>query len=126
MRASDGAIEVVTMTPETLELKVIGDAEPAGLCGSGLVDAVTGLVRVGLLDSSGRLVAEARLTTLMVTHNMHQAIRWGSRLVMMHAGRVVLDVQGEAKERLHVQDLVTKFYEASGTELTEDRLLLTR
>ena len=62
----------------------------------------------------------------MVTHNMHQAIRWGSRLVMMHAGRVVLDLGGEAKERLTVQDLVTKFYEASGTELTEDRLLLTR
>ncbi len=58
MRASDGAIEVVTMTPETLELKVIGDAEPAGLCGSGLVDAVTGLVRVGLLDASGRLITE--------------------------------------------------------------------
>jgi uncharacterized 2Fe-2S/4Fe-4S cluster protein (DUF4445 family) len=58
MRAADGAIEVVTMTPDALELKVIGDAEPAGLCGSGLVDAVTGLVRVGLLDSSGRLVAE--------------------------------------------------------------------
>ena len=58
MRASDGAIEVVTMTPGTLELTVIGDAAPAGLCGSGLVDAVTGLVRVGLLDSSGRLVAE--------------------------------------------------------------------
>ena len=58
MRAADGAIEVVTMTPDALELKVIGDAEPAGLCGSGLVDAVTGLVRVGLLDSSGRLIAE--------------------------------------------------------------------
>jgi uncharacterized 2Fe-2S/4Fe-4S cluster protein (DUF4445 family) len=58
MRAADGAIEVVTMTPDSLELKVIGDAEPAGLCGSGLVDAVTGLVRLGLLDGSGRLVAE--------------------------------------------------------------------
>jgi len=58
MRAADGAIEVITMTPDTLELKVIGDAEPAGLCGSGLVDAVTGLVRLGLLDSSGRFVAE--------------------------------------------------------------------
>jgi len=42
------------MTPDELTLKVIGDAEPQGLCGSGLVDAVTGLVRVGLLDSSGR------------------------------------------------------------------------
>ncbi len=58
MRAADGAIEVVTMTPEELSLKVIGDAEPQGLCGSGLVDAVTGLVRVGLLDSSGRFIAE--------------------------------------------------------------------
>jgi putative ABC transport system ATP-binding protein len=75
---------------------------------------------------TGQLVAEARLTTLMVTHNMYQAIRWGSRLVMMHAGRVVLDLSGDAKDRLRVQDLVTRFYEASGTELTEDRLLLTR
>ena len=58
MRAADGAIEVVTMSPDDLSLKVIGDAEPQGLCGSGLVDAVTGLVRVGLLDSSGRFIPE--------------------------------------------------------------------
>jgi uncharacterized 2Fe-2S/4Fe-4S cluster protein (DUF4445 family) len=58
MRAADGAIEVVTMTQDALDLKVIGDTEPAGLCGSGLVDAVTGLVRLGLLDSSGRFVPE--------------------------------------------------------------------
>jgi uncharacterized 2Fe-2S/4Fe-4S cluster protein (DUF4445 family) len=64
MRAADGAIEVVTMTTDDLELKVIGDAEPAGLCGSGLVDAVTGLVRLGLLDSSGRLVSEERAAEL--------------------------------------------------------------
>ena len=64
MRAADGAIEVVTMTPDGLELKVIGDVEPAGLCGSGLVDAVTGLVRLGLLDSSGRLVSEERAAEL--------------------------------------------------------------
>ena len=64
MRAADGAIEVVSMTPETIELKVIGDAEPAGLCGSGLVDAVTSLVRLELLDSSGRLVPEDRAAVL--------------------------------------------------------------
>jgi len=58
MRAADGAIEVVTMTPGELSLKVIGDAEPQGLCGSGLVDAVTGLVRLGLLDASGRFIPE--------------------------------------------------------------------
>jgi uncharacterized 2Fe-2S/4Fe-4S cluster protein (DUF4445 family) len=56
MRAADGAIEVVTMTPDSLDLKVIGDVAPAGLCGSGLVDAVTGLVKLGLLDETGRFV----------------------------------------------------------------------
>jgi len=75
MRAADGAIEVVSMTPDGLDLRVIGDAEPAGLCGSGLVDAVASLVGVGLLDRSGRFAGEqdapalapglaARLTTL--------------------------------------------------------------
>jgi uncharacterized 2Fe-2S/4Fe-4S cluster protein (DUF4445 family) len=58
MRAADGAIEVVTMTADELTMKVIGDAEPQGLCGSGLVDAVTGLVKLGLLDESGRFVTE--------------------------------------------------------------------
>jgi uncharacterized 2Fe-2S/4Fe-4S cluster protein (DUF4445 family) len=64
MRAAEGAIEVVTMTADQIGLKVIGDAEPQGLCGSGLVDAVTGLVRTGLLDESGRFIPEeqARVT----------------------------------------------------------------
>ena len=64
MRAADGAIEVVGMTADELTLKVIGDAEPLGLCGSGLVDAVTGLVALGLLDSSGRFVAEEQAAVL--------------------------------------------------------------
>jgi uncharacterized 2Fe-2S/4Fe-4S cluster protein (DUF4445 family) len=57
MRAADGAIEVVSMTPDGVKLQVIGDAEPAGLCGSGLVDAVASLVSVGLIDPSGRFVS---------------------------------------------------------------------
>ena len=64
MRAADGAIEVVTMTPDGLDLTVIGDAPPAGLCGSGLVDAVAELVRIGLLDPSGRFVAEDDAATV--------------------------------------------------------------
>jgi uncharacterized 2Fe-2S/4Fe-4S cluster protein (DUF4445 family) len=62
MRAADGAIEVVKMTRDSIELNVIGDVEPAGLCGSGLVDAVAELVSLGLLDASGRLASpdEAR------------------------------------------------------------------
>jgi uncharacterized 2Fe-2S/4Fe-4S cluster protein (DUF4445 family) len=64
MRAADGAIEVVTMTPDELSLKVIGDAEPQGLCGSGLVDAVTGLVRAGLLDPSGRFISQEQAAAI--------------------------------------------------------------
>jgi uncharacterized 2Fe-2S/4Fe-4S cluster protein (DUF4445 family) len=58
MRAAEGAIEVVRLRDGTVELDVIGDAEPAGICGSGLVDAVAELVRVGLLDKSGRFVSQ--------------------------------------------------------------------
>jgi len=64
MRAADGAIEVVSMTPAGMDLKVIGDAEPAGLCGSGLVDAVASLLGVGLLDRSGRFVPEDQALAL--------------------------------------------------------------
>jgi uncharacterized 2Fe-2S/4Fe-4S cluster protein (DUF4445 family) len=88
MRAADGAIEVVTMTPDGLACQVIGDAEPAGLCGSGLVDAVTGLVRLGLLDSSGRLVPAGRAAEL--------APGLAGRLTTLGAERVfVLHWRGE-------------------------------
>ena len=62
MRAADGAVEVVRLTPEAVELDVIGGSQPVGICGSGLVDAVAELVRIGLLDSSGRFATaeEAR------------------------------------------------------------------
>jgi uncharacterized 2Fe-2S/4Fe-4S cluster protein (DUF4445 family) len=61
MRAAEGAIEVVRLTAETVDLEVIGDVEPIGLCGSGLVDAVAELVRMGVLDRSGRFVDEPPL-----------------------------------------------------------------
>ncbi len=64
MRAADGAIEVVSLSAAGLELQVIGDVPAAGLCGSGLVDAVAELVRVGLLDSSGRFVPEDEAVAL--------------------------------------------------------------
>lgn len=79
-----------------------------------------------VMQLTARLVDAGRLTTLMVTHNMHEAMRWGSRLVMMHEGRVILDVAGDEKARLTAADLVGKFYEASGVELSVDRMLLTR
>jgi putative ABC transport system ATP-binding protein len=79
-----------------------------------------------VMQLTARLVAENRLTTLMVTHNMHEAMRWGSRLVMMHEGRLILDVAEDEKARLAASDLVAKFYEVSGAELSVDRILLTR
>jgi uncharacterized 2Fe-2S/4Fe-4S cluster protein (DUF4445 family) len=88
MRAADGAIEVVSMTPDGLELRVIGDAEPAGLCGSGLVDAVASLVGVGLLDRSGRFVPEEHAAAI--------APGLAGRLTMLGAERVfVLQWLGE-------------------------------
>jgi uncharacterized 2Fe-2S/4Fe-4S cluster protein (DUF4445 family) len=95
MRAADGAIEVVTMTPAGLSLKVIGDAEPLGLCGSGLVDAVTGLVRVGLLDDSGRFIPaqDARL----------KAPGLAGRLTMIGKERVfVLHWRGAAQDSIYL------------------------
>jgi uncharacterized 2Fe-2S/4Fe-4S cluster protein (DUF4445 family) len=81
MRAADGAIEAVTITPDgDLDLTVIGDAEPRGLCGSGLVDAVTALVRAGLLDGSGRLVPDEDARRI--------APRLASRLTTVGAERV--------------------------------------
>ena len=69
-------------------------------------------------------MSERKLTTLMITHNMNDAIRLGNRLIMMHEGNVIYDVQGEEKKRLTVPDLLQKFEEVSGGELANDRMLL--
>jgi uncharacterized 2Fe-2S/4Fe-4S cluster protein (DUF4445 family) len=95
MRAADGAIEVVGMTPDELSMKVIGDAEPQGLCGSGLVDAVTGLVRLGLLDSSGRFVSEEDAAV--------QAPGLAGRLTRIGKERVfVLHWRGAAEDSIYL------------------------
>jgi putative tryptophan/tyrosine transport system ATP-binding protein len=76
-----------------------------------------------VMTSTARLVEERRLTTLMVTHRMQDAIRWGNRLVMMHAGRIIFEARDAAKAALTVDALVAKFHQAGG-ELDEDRVLL--
>jgi putative ABC transport system ATP-binding protein len=60
----------------------------------------------------------------MVTHNMHEAIRWGNRLIMMHEGRIILDLTAADKASLTVPMLVEKFHAASRQELADDRVLL--
>lgn len=78
-----------------------------------------------VLELTEQIVAERQLTTLMVTHNMNDAIRLGNRLIMMHEGRVIYDVAGEEKRALTVSDLLQKFEEVSGGELANDRMLLS-
>ena len=78
-----------------------------------------------VLEISAKIVAEHGLTTLMITHNMLDAIQYGNRLIMMHEGRVIYDVQGEEKQKLHVKDLLQKFEQVSGSELANDRMLLS-
>ena len=77
-----------------------------------------------VLELSDRIVEENSLTTLMITHNMKDAIAHGNRLIMMDAGRVVLDIAGEDKKKLTVADLLALFSEASGSDEADDKLLL--
>ena len=71
-----------------------------------------------------RIVTRRSLTTLMVTHNMEQAIRWGNRLIMMGGGRIILDIAGEEKQRLTVPELVEQFHRRTGEIFADDRALL--
>ncbi|MBR0234873.1 MAG: ABC transporter ATP-binding protein [Clostridia bacterium] len=77
-----------------------------------------------VLELTDKFVSEGRLTTLMVTHNMKDAIAHGNRLIMMNAGKIILDVRGEEKKQLTVEALIEKFSQASGTEFANDRALL--
>lgn len=79
-----------------------------------------------VLALSDKIVSEHNLTTLMVTHNMRDAIAHGNRLIMMNEGRVVLDIAGEEKKKLTVEDLLEKFEEISGEEFSNDKALLSK
>ena len=78
-----------------------------------------------VLSLSDQIVAENHLTTLMITHNMKDAIRHGNRLLMMSAGRIVLDISGEEKNKLTVEDLLHRFSLASDGEMLSDRAILS-
>ena len=77
-----------------------------------------------VLELSEKFISEGNLTTLMITHNMKDAITHGNRLIMMHEGRVIYDVSGEEKKKLTVDDLLKKFADLSGEEFANDRALL--
>lgn len=77
-----------------------------------------------VLDLTKEIVSENKLTTLMITHNMKDAIRIGNRLIMMYDGKIIYDVSGEEKANLHTKDLMEKFDEASAGTFSNDRMML--
>ena len=78
-----------------------------------------------VLDMTNKIVAKNNLTTLMITHNMSDALRIGNRLIMMNSGKIIFDVEGEEKKKLTTADLLEKFKISSGEELDNDRMLLS-
>ena len=78
-----------------------------------------------VMEVTRTLVNQDRLTTLMITHNMRDAIEYGDRLIMMYEGRIALDISGQEKKNLTVEDLLAKFGQATGSSETSDKLLLS-
>ncbi len=78
-----------------------------------------------VLELTKSVIEERHITCLMVTHNMHQALQVGNRTIMMDSGRIVLDVEGEKRDHMTVQDLLEKFAEMAGKEFDNDRILLS-
>ena len=78
------------------------------------------------VELTRNIVAEKKITCLMVTHNMHQALELGNRTLMMDSGRIVFDVKGEERSRMTVDDLLEKFRENAGKNLDNDRILLSK
>ncbi len=78
-----------------------------------------------VLDITDKIVKENKLTTLMITHNMKDAIKYGNRLIMMNEGKIVVDI-GEEKKNLTIEDLLKLFTEASGSEFASDKGILAK
>ncbi len=77
-----------------------------------------------VLSLTEKIVTRDKLTSLMITHNMRDALRYGNRLIMLHNGRIIIDVEGEQKQSLDIPDLLAMFERAAGNSLDSDRLLL--
>lgn len=78
-----------------------------------------------VLELSEQIIVQNKLTAMMVTHNMKNAIQYGNRLIMMYEGKIIFDVSGDAKKNLRVSDLLEKFEKASGGEFANDRMILS-
>ena len=112
--ATSSGVPVATMVPPQLLLL---DEHTAAL------DPATA---EKVLDLTRRVVAESHITCLMVTHNMHQALELGNRTLMMDSGNIVLDVSGEEREKMSVDDLLEQFAVRAGKALDNDRILFSK
>lgn len=83
-----------------------------------------GEVNSKILDLTTSIVSAQQITTLMVTHNMNHALTFGNRLIMLHRGKIIFDIQGEEKAALKKEDLIARFYDRQKEELSADRMLL--
>ena len=109
---------------QAMSLLMATIAEPSLLLLDEHTAALDPKVAATIMELTAALVTERGLTTLMVTHNMELALRHGDRLIMMHAGRIVLDLRQEQKQELQVTDLIEKFHEVAGEAFAVDRMLL--
>lgn len=114
---SGGQRQAVTLLMATLE-------EPKLLLLDEHTAALDPKTAAKVLEITEKIVTEKNLTTLMITHNMRDAIRYGNRLIMMHEGRIIVDVSGEEKKNLTVEYLLELFSKASGSEFSSDRAIL--
>lgn len=79
-----------------------------------------------VLDITEEIVAKDNLMTIMITHNMADAIRVGNRLIMMHEGQIVVDIKGEEKKKLTIEQLLQLFEASSGSQFTSDKVMLSK
>lgn len=116
---SGGQRQAITLLMATLERPelILLDEHTAAL------DPKTSIT---VMQLTQKLITEQKLTAFMVTHDMEDAIRYGNRLIMLHQGTIVVDIQGADKDQLTVAKLMALFQKNSGTELVDDQLLLQR
>lgn len=79
-----------------------------------------------VLDLTDKIIKENKLTALMITHNMHDAIAYGNRLIMMHEGEILIDVKGEEKKNLTIEQLLKLFEANSGSRFADDKAILSK
>ena len=128
---SDVMLDRLLLTPERIAgmakgiRDVINLPDPVGLLLDEHTAALDPKTAAKVLDATQRIVERDKLTTIMITHNMRDAIAYGNRLIMMYNGHIVVDISGEEKKNLTVEQLLNLFSQASGSDEVDDKLVLS-